>query len=108
MLRAFLERIDARDWDGMAELLDPQLHATYVHNGETFDAAGLVRFNREYPGRWRVTAEDIVVSGARAVSRARVSDGAETYYVASFATVAGGRIVELVEVWTDSVSSPDA
>lgn len=96
-------RIDAQDWDGMAELLDPDLHARFVHSGRVFDADGLVTFNRDYPGRWHAAVEDVVVNGQRAVTRVEVTDGVETYYVASFGTTRAGRIVELVEVWTDVV-----
>lgn len=39
-----------------------------------------------------------------AVSRTRVTDGVDTYHVASFATVRAGTIVELVEVWTNGVT----
>lgn len=106
VLRQLWARIDEQDWDGMATLLDPGLRAEYVHTGENFDVAGLVRFNREYPGSWGATVEDLVVSGDRAVSRTRVSDGRQTFYAASFATVRDGRIVDLVEVWTGPVGPP--
>jgi hypothetical protein len=106
VLRQLWARIDEQDWDGMATLLDPGLRASYVHTGETFDAAGLVHFNREYPGNWRATVEELVVSGDRAVSRTRVSDGRQTFYAASFATVRAGLVVDLVEVWTGPVGPP--
>ncbi len=106
ILRALWARIDAQDWDGMAGLLDPHLRARYVHTGETFDPGELVRLNREYPGRWHATVEDIVGTGQRAVSRTRVSNGQQTYHVASFVTVRDGMIADLVEVWADSGASP--
>ncbi len=87
ILRELWARIDAQDWDGLAGLLDPRLQARYTHTGEIFDADGLVRVNREYPGRWHADVEDVVGAGERAASRARVSDGQQTYHVASFATV---------------------
>jgi hypothetical protein len=102
ILRELWARIDAQDWDGLAGLLDPRLAAHYTHTGENFGADELVRLNREYPGRWHVDAEDVVGEGERAVSRARVSDGTETYHVASFATASGGLVTELVEVWAES------
>jgi hypothetical protein len=36
------------------------------------------------------------------VSRARVSDGTRTHHVASFVTVRGGLVTDLVEVWAES------
>lgn len=101
-LRELWARIGARDWEGLGGLLDPVLVVQYTHTGETFDPAGFVRLNREYPGRWYVTVEDVVGDGERAVSRARLTDGQQTYHVASFATVRGGRITGLVEVWSES------
>ncbi len=106
VLRQLWARIDEQDWDGMATLLDPGLRAEYVHTGETFDAAALVRFNREYPGSWRASVEELVATGDKAVSRTRVSGGGRTFYAASFATVQAGRIVHLVEVWTGPVGPP--
>jgi SnoaL-like domain len=107
-LQEFWARIDAQDWDGLAALLDPGLRAHYSHTGENFDAEGIVHLNREYPGRWHATIEDLVGAGDRAVSRVRVSDGQQTYHVASFATVRSGRIAGLVEVWAESGQAPPA
>jgi SnoaL-like domain len=106
VLRAFWERIDAQDWDAMADLLGPGFEASYLHTGEVFDADAMVRLNREYPGRWRVEIDDLVTSGERAVSRASIRGGDQTFHVASFATVRSGRVVDLVELWTDGVATP--
>lgn len=106
VLRTMWQFIDAQDWEAMAGIMDAGLQARYVHTGEAFDKQALVTLNREYPGRWHATVEDVVTEGERAVSRACVSDGAETYHVASFATVRGGKIVQLVEVWTSGSAQP--
>lgn len=103
-LQAMWDRIDDQDWAGLAAVLHPDLHADYVHTGETFGKDELVALNQEYPGRWRATIDDMVVDGEQAVSRTRVCDGAETYHVASFARVRAGTIIDLVEVWTGGTS----
>jgi SnoaL-like domain len=108
VLRKLWERIDAQDWDRMADLLDHKFQAHLLHTDERFTADGFVRFNRDYPGHWRAAVEDLVAAGDRAVSRTRVSDDRETYHVASFATVQDGRISELVEVWSESGVAPPA
>lgn len=98
------DTIDAQDWDGLAALLAPGFSARYVHDGRTFDREGLVAFNADYSGTWRFHWEEVLDVGNRAVGRAKVSDGTETYYVASFITVDDtGLISELTEVWTDAV-----
>jgi hypothetical protein len=61
-----------------------------------------VRVSREYPGRWHAAVEEIVGDGDRAVSRTRVSDGRQTHYAASFATVTDGLITSLIEVWVEA------
>lgn len=106
VVEAFSDIIDRQDWDGLAALLGPGFRARLVHTGATFDGEAFVAFNRDYPGSWRFRWEDVVVGDGRAVGRAEVTDGRETYYVASFLTVAGGVITHLVEVWTDVVPEP--
>jgi hypothetical protein len=98
-LTRFAELIDARDWDRLPDVLAPGFEARFMHTGETFDRDGFVALNREYPIVVRFLVEDLVADGDRAVLRARVTDGAETWHVASFATVgADGLLTELVEV----------
>lgn len=100
------ELIDAQRWDELTDVLDPAVDVRYVHTGEQMDAAGFIRLNRDYPGRWRARIVDIVGAGDRAVSRTHVTDGTENHWVASFATTKAGRITELVEVWTEGGQSP--
>ncbi len=106
-LTRFAEIIDARDWDRLPDVLASGFVARFVHTGETFDRTGFVALNRDYPVVVRFVVEDLVSDGDRAVVRARVSDGTDTWHVASFATVgADGLLTELVEVWAE-VSAPD-
>jgi hypothetical protein len=101
------EIIDARDWDRLPGVLAADFTARFVHTGETFDRDGFVALNRDYPLVVRFLVEDLVATGDRAVLRARVTDGADTWHVASFATVdPDGLVRDLVEVWADGVSQP--
>ena len=102
----FWRRVDARDWDGMAELLDAQFLAEYCHTGEEFDRDEFVELNRTYPGHWRAVVEEVVASDNEAVTRTRVKDGQYEYVVASFATVRDGAITRLIEVWTETAQAP--
>jgi SnoaL-like domain len=106
VLASLWDLIGAQQWDRISELLDAEVRISYVHTGEVFDGEGFVRLNRDYPGSWHVDVLDTVADGHRAVSRARLSDGQETYWVASFATTRDGRITELTEVWTDGGQEP--
>jgi hypothetical protein len=106
LMRALWERIDDADWDGLARMLGPEFRAEYVHTGETFDRDAFVRLNREYPGRWHATVEEMLREGPCAVTRTRVTDGATTYFVASFGEEKDGALVRLVEVWADGDDRP--
>lgn len=107
LLRVF-DRLDARDWDGFADLLDPDLQVEWPHTGERLDRDGLVRVNREYPGRWRLSVEQSIGDGDRAAAHARVTGGTAAFSVASFARVRDGRVVHLVEVWADEAGEVPA
>lgn len=106
LMRDLWERIDAADWDGLGQLLRPDFTGEYVHTGERFDRDGFVRLNREYPGRWRASVEEILKDGRSAATRTRVSDGASTYFVASFGEAKDGALLRLVEVWADGDAEP--
>jgi SnoaL-like protein len=108
-LARFAEIIDARDWDRLPDALAPGFVARFVHTGETFDRDGFVALNREYPIVVRFLVEDLVADGDRAVLRARVTDGSDTWHVASFATVgADGLLSDLVEVWAETAKADPA
>jgi hypothetical protein len=103
-LRAFWDRINQRDWAGLGRLLAPGLQTRYLATDELIDGAdAFVRLNAEYPGRWRVTVLDLVAAGDRAVSCARLDaeDGGEAHLVTSFATVRGGLVTDLTELWAE-------
>ena len=94
--------IDTQQWDQIFDLLDPGVRVRYVHTGEVLDAARFVQLNRDYPGRWHASVEDVIGQGDRAVSLTHVTDGAAGYWVASFVRTRAGCITELVEVWTEA------
>lgn len=99
-------RMDTQDWDGVAATLHPEFRAEYVHTGERFDADTFVRLNRDYPGSWRTTVDEVVGEGSRAVTRTRVHDEEQTFFVASFGETRDDKLIRLVEVWADSNENP--
>jgi hypothetical protein len=102
----FVSAIDARDWDSLAALVSESCTVLFVHDGRSMSGPEWVRFNADYPGRWSFVAEDIVATDTRAVVRARVFDEDAIFHVASFLTVADGRITDLTEVWADGHPAP--
>ena len=106
VLWAFGSRINDRDWDGLATLLHEDLSVRLLHTGEELDKAAYVRLNREYPVEVDFVIDEVVADGERGVSRARTGNADVDYWVASFAVVRDGLIVDLVEVWTAEVGDP--
>lgn len=108
LARRFAAAVDAQDWVGLADLLSPTFSATYVHTGETFSREAFVALNRDYPGAWDFVVQDVVASSTQAVLRARVSPKSgvgDVSHVASFLRVVDGAVEELVEVWSEVVST---
>lgn len=105
LLTTYGDAIARADWPGLRAVLDDACHVTLVHTGERLDADGFVAFNRDYPGGWEFTVEEVVDGGDRGVLRARVELGGETFHVATFASSAGsGRLTDVLEVWTEAVA----
>ena len=105
--RDFAQRIDERDWDGLAALLAPSCRVEFRHDGSVFDRDGWVAFNAGYPAVVRFVAEDVVAADDRAVLRAHCFNDDVSLYVACFLTVTGGLVTELVEVWTDDTTATE-
>ena len=102
----FVTAVDRRDWEALSALVDESCTVLFVHDDRRMTGPEWVRFNADYPGRWSFVAEDIVATDTRAVVRARVFDEDKTFHVASFLTVADGRITDLTEVWADGHPAP--
>ncbi|CAN7464529.1 nuclear transport factor 2 family protein [Knoellia sp. LjRoot47] len=112
LLTRFADAIDAQDWEALDTLLAPGFRARYAHTGETFDRAGFVAVNRDYPGNWRLEREQVVDAGDEAVLRATVSDATgtsdEVHVVATFAAASGGVLTSVTEVWAQvTAADPD-
>lgn len=111
-VRTFFERMEARDWEGVAERLSPTIHVEYTETGELFDGPNFLAMNRAYPEGWSIeVVETIGGNGptdgpARVAAQVRVVHGDETFWCAGFYTVDGGRITDGVEHWVTERSQP--
>ena len=71
--------------------------------------ANFARMNAEYPsstGRWSFRIDRLVSSGESVVTQVSITDGQQSAAPVSFFTVAGGRIVRLVEYWPEPYEAP--
>ena len=96
-------RIQARDWDAVAELIAEDFvlewpNARVRIRGRT----NFVEFNRRYPEGWSIEVLRIVAQGNTAVSEVHVPHPTVgPYYALSFFTVEGDRLTSGREYWVE-------
>ncbi|MDH3302925.1 MAG: nuclear transport factor 2 family protein [Acidimicrobiia bacterium] len=115
-VRTFFERMEARDWEGAAELLSPTIHIEFTETGEYFDGPNFLAMNRAYPEGWTIEVVETVGgnipagspahSPTRVVAQVRVTHGDDTFWCAGFYTVVDGRITDGVEHWVTERLQP--
>ncbi|WP_327254693.1 nuclear transport factor 2 family protein [Streptomyces sp. NBC_01244] len=102
VVEALWDRIQARDWDGVALLVAPDAVVEWPVSGERIvGGKNYVAVNREYPEGWVIRVLRIVAAGDEVVSEVEVPhESLGVFRAASFWTVRDGRIVRGTEYWT--------
>jgi ketosteroid isomerase-like protein len=111
VVTALWRRIQARDWDGVGELLAEDFVLEWPHDLVRLRGrANFVEFNRGYPEGWSIELLGVVAAGNTAVSEVRVPHPTVgPYYALSFFEVEGGQIIRGREYWVaESYEQPDA
>ncbi|MCX5236027.1 nuclear transport factor 2 family protein [Streptomyces prunicolor] len=107
-IEALWDRMQARDWKGLGELLAEDLVVEWPVSRERIEGReNFVRINAEYPEGWAIKVLRIVANGEVVVSEVEVPhDAMGVHRVVSFWTVRGGKIVDGREYWTELGSDP--
>lgn len=107
-VRALWERMQARDWAGLRELLADDLVVEWPVSGERIVGRdNYVTINAEYPEGWAINVLRIVADGEVVVSEVEVPhETMGVHRVASFWTVRGGKVVDGREYWTRLGADP--
>lgn len=113
-LRAVVETYwsaaDARDWDAFAATLaDEVLYDLPQTREHIRGKERYLRFNREYPGDWRVRVERVVADGQeqQAAVRTRFTAGGEELHAIHFFVFdATGRISGITDFWPEPYEPP--
>lgn len=102
------DRIQARDWDGVALLVAQDAVVEWPVSGERIvGAENYVAVNREYPEGWEIRVLRIVAAGDEVASEVEVPhESLGVFRAASFWTVRDGRIVHGTEYWTSLGADP--
>ncbi|MCO5171860.1 MAG: nuclear transport factor 2 family protein [Planctomycetes bacterium] len=104
--RALWAAIERRDWAGVEALLDPDLRVHWPQSGESFDRAGYLRVNRDYPGDWHVRVVQALDAGDQVVTEVEVDLDGRTDRAVSFMRLRAGRVVALRELWAEPFPVP--
>ncbi len=99
------QRIEARDWPGVAALLHENVVIDWPHSGERIRGRhNYVALNRDYPGDWHLTVLGAWSGPDREVVEVRVDHAAEVCFAAGFYEVREGVVVRGTEYWTTARS----
>jgi ketosteroid isomerase-like protein len=103
LVSEFWARIQARDWDGLSDLLAEDFSVEWpdarlrIRGRKNF-----VDFNRTYPEGWTIEVLGTVAQAETVVSEVRVPHTQQgIYYVISILAVDGDRIVRGREYWLE-------
>ncbi|AXO33765.1 nuclear transport factor 2 family protein [Micromonospora chalcea] len=101
VVRALWDRMQARDWAGVGELLADDVVVEWPASAERIvGRENYVKVNAEYPEGWSIRVLRVVASGETVVSEVEVPhEGMGVHRVASFWTVRDGRIADGREYW---------
>ncbi|MFJ1538618.1 nuclear transport factor 2 family protein [Micromonospora chalcea] len=102
VVRALWDRMQARDWTGVGELLADDVVVEWPASAERIVGRdNYVKINAEYPEGWSIRVLRVVASDDTVVSEVEVPhEGMGVHRVASFWTVRDGRIIDGREYWT--------
>jgi hypothetical protein len=102
VVRAFHERMEARDWSGAGELLSTSVHIEYTATGEQFDGPKFLAMNRAYPDGWAIEVVETVAADDRVAAQVCVRHGDDVFWCAGFYVVTDGVITSGTEHWRSS------
>lgn len=109
VVKRFWELMASNDFRSVGQVLGDGFVLEWPQSGERIRGRdNFAAVNEEYPahGRWRFTINRIVGRGPEVVTDVSVTDGVQEARAISFFTVAGGKVVEMVEFWPDSYEAP--
>jgi ketosteroid isomerase-like protein len=101
-VRLLWERMEARDWDGVAAQLHPDVVVDWPNTAERMRGRGnYLAVQRAYPEGWHIEVLRIVDGGDTVASEVRVEQDDQRFFAVSFFELVEGRIIRAVEYWSD-------
>ena len=108
VVEEFIATLDARDWDGWAALLDPEVVYEVPQTRERIRGRdAYLRFNQEYPGRWHLRLRKAIADDENGVAWFIWEMGDEPPADAmAFFTFADGVITSVTDFWPEPYEPP--
>jgi ketosteroid isomerase-like protein len=104
VVREFWRLMGTNDFESVGAVLAPEFLMEWPQSRERIRGPErFCRMNTEYPTTWRWSfrINRLVAGGESVVTQVSVTDGTQSAEPVSFFTVAGGKIVKLVEYWPE-------
>jgi len=104
------QRLQARDWDGFADLLAEDLVIEWPNSRQQIRGRpAFVAFNRAYPEGWTIEVMNLFGDGNVVVSELRVPhETLGQFDLVAIYEVVDGRVIRGREYWMDEVAEPIA
>jgi hypothetical protein len=107
---AYVEALEARDWDGLGDLLAPGVVYEVPQTRERVSGReAVVRFNREYPGEWHLRVREAygdASGGAVHIGWVGAPGEEESGAVALLRFDSDGRIRHITDYWPEPYEPP--
>jgi len=106
-VRLLWERMEARDWYGVAAQLREDVVVDWPNTAERMRGRDdYLAVQRAYPEGWHIHVLRIVDGGDTVVSEVRVDQDGKRFFAVSFFELADGKIARGVEYWSDGEPAP--
>ena len=102
VVRAFWERLEARDWNGARACLADGVVVVWPATLERFEGGDLfIAMNAAYPEGWHVSVQAVMAQKHDVLAWVAVTLDGQRSWCSQRATVHNKKIVNAVELWTD-------
>lgn len=109
VVKKFWELMGSNDFRSVGQVLGDDYVLEWPQSNERIRGRDkFAAVNEEYPahGVWQFTINKIIGHGDEVVTDVSVTDGVQSARAISFFTVAGGKVVRMVEFWPDIFVAP--
>jgi hypothetical protein len=107
LVAAFADRLERRDWNGLAELLDPEMVYEVPQTRERIRGRDrYVTFNAEYPGDWHIEPRVVLGDHRDGSLLFEWELAGETSLAIAFFEVEGGLITKVTDFWPEPYEPP--